>query len=197
MGKIVCLAICLLLIAVSPTWAHRMNVFAWLEDDNIVVRCNFGSNRPAQNVEVKVFEAANHLLLAHGTTNKQGEVAFPRTVRMQSGLLIEADAGQGHKSEWKMEASELDPGPTQPAAQEEQDPSGLRTTLASANPASDVCGINREDLKAILTESLAPINRQLADMHSDKPGITEIIGGIGWIMGFAGITFYFMSRKKK
>lgn len=196
MQKIIYLSLCLLFIAASPAYAHRLNVFAWLEGGNIVVRCNFGSKRPALNVDIKAFEGADHALLAQGITNGQGEFAFPLPPGIKSGLLIEADAGQGHKGEWRMDAAELGKD-AEPAETETKRQPVLHSPPSSASPASGANGISREELKAILAESLAPLSRQLADLHSQKPDISEIIGGIGWIMGLFGITFYFMGRKKQ
>lgn len=197
MRALIYLAICVLFGVATPAVAHHLNVFAWLEGDNIVVRCNFGSKRPALKAEVKAFEGTSHKLIARGATNEQGEFAFTLPERLQNGLLIEADAGQGHKGEWKMDSSELDSGVSQQAREEAKHLPVHQEAPAMASSASGINSLSREELKAIIAESIAPLSRQLADLNSDKPRISEIIGGIGWIMGLAGITFYFMARKKK
>lgn len=197
MRRIIWLSVCLLFVVVSPALGHRLNVFAWLEGANIIVKCNFGSNRPALNADVKVFEDVNHRLIIQGTTNRQGEFIFPLPIPLESGLLIEADAGHGHKGEWKMGISELDSKTAAPAGAPAKSQPVLPDMSVSASPASTGTGISREELKDILTQSLAPLSRQIADLHSGSPGISEIIGGIGWIMGLAGLTFYFIARKKK
>jgi nickel transport protein len=35
----------------------------------------------------------------------------------------------------------------------------------------------------------------LMEQKMKGPGVTEIIGGIGWIFGLVGVWAYFMSRK--
>lgn len=197
MRAFIYLAICVLLSAASPAMAHHLNVFAWLEGSNIIVRCNFGSKRPALNADVKVFDGANHKLVTQGATNEQGEFTFTLPEQPENGLLIEADAGQGHKSEWKMDASELDSGASHPRGAEAKHLPIPQEAPVLAASDSGLSSLSREELKAIIAEAIAPLNRQLADLHSDKPRLSEIIGGIGWIMGLAGITFYFMARKKK
>ncbi len=37
----------------------------------------------------------------------------------------------------------------------------------------------------------------LADSYGGGPGLTEIIGGIGYIFGLVGMAMYFTSRKKR
>jgi len=36
----------------------------------------------------------------------------------------------------------------------------------------------------------------LADAMNQKPGFTEIMGGIGYILGLVGIALYFANRKR-
>jgi len=43
---------------------------------------------------------------------------------------------------------------------------------------------------------LEPVKRMLVDMNQAGPGMTEIIGGIGYILGLFGIVAYMKSRKK-
>lgn len=197
MRAFIYLAICVLFGVATPALAHHLNVFAWADGDNIVVRCNFGSKRPALNADVKVFEGASRKLITQGATNEQGEFTFTLPEPLQNGLLIEADAGQGHKGEWKMDASELNSGASRSGGAEAKQLPARKEAPALASSASGIRSLTREELKALIAESIAPLSRQLADLHADKPRISEIIGGIGWIMGLAGITFYFMARKKK
>jgi len=47
-------------------------------------------------------------------------------------------------------------------------------------------------------QELRNIKREIAALKDalSKPGPEKIFGGIGYIMGFLGIIFYFMARKK-
>ena len=48
-----------------------------------------------------------------------------------------------------------------------------------------------------MDKKLRPITEMLADSMNRSPGFTEIMGGIGYILGLVGIAFYFANRKKK
>jgi nickel transport protein len=47
-----------------------------------------------------------------------------------------------------------------------------------------------------LDEKLKPIMREIKKSQEDKISPTEIIGGIGYIIGIFGIIAYFLSRKR-
>jgi nickel transport protein len=55
----------------------------------------------------------------------------------------------------------------------------------------------RKEFEEILDARLKPVMKELAKLREDKgPGITEVIGGIGYILGIMGIIAYMKSRKK-
>ena len=55
----------------------------------------------------------------------------------------------------------------------------------------------RKEFEEILEARLKPVMKELAKLREDKgPGITEVIGGIGYILGIMGIIAYMKSRKK-
>lgn len=89
--------------------AHRLNIYAWLEGNQIVVDSNFGKNQPARNAQIRILDSDTGTVLIQGQTSKNGVFSFPvpREVQEGHGLLIEVNAGQGHFSDWKMDASEL------------------------------------------------------------------------------------------
>lgn len=49
-----------------------------------------------------------------------------------------------------------------------------------------------------ISQELRKIKREIAALKDalSKPGPEKIFGGIGYIMGFLGIIFYFLARKK-
>ena len=46
-----------------------------------------------------------------------------------------------------------------------------------------------------LDAKLGPIRKELAEMRVARPGFSEIFGGIGWLVGLAGIALYFKGRR--
>lgn len=99
----------LILLTPQNSQAHRLNVYAWLEGNQIVVESNFGKEHPAKNAQIRVLDSDTQRVLLQGQTSANGVYTFPvpQVVRDGHGLTIEVNAGQGHFSNWKMTASEL------------------------------------------------------------------------------------------
>lgn len=89
--------------------AHRVNVFAWLEGDRVVVECGFSRSQPVKNGQVTVYDNITNKELLQGRTDSRGRYVFsvPGVVRDGHGLRVEINAGQGHVSDWVMSAEEL------------------------------------------------------------------------------------------
>lgn len=206
-------AILLLLVFVAPANAHRLGIFAWLENDQIIVECDWGQNQPASGAAVTVMDSVTKKTLASGYTGSKGRYEFkvPDVVREGHGLLIDVNAGQGHRGEWLMDASELYSAASLTTGFDQaritegqmQNPDShvhLNPALSASISMPQAASIKPEDLKGAVSEvleiQLAPIRKELAAQNNKGPGIVEIIGGLGWIMGFVGIALYFMARKK-
>ena len=194
--------------------AHRVNIFAWLEGENIVVECAFSRSAPVRGGLVTVFDATDGKELLQGHTNERGVFVFPvpEAVRHAHGLRIQINAGEGHVNDWTMtaaeinEAQELSHGflPAAPAPAEAAPPavtSIVPATPAPATPAAADGALTAPEVRAIVAEALAsglsPIRRELAALSSPGPSVRDIIGGLGWIMGLVGIACWFMARRKQ
>ena len=59
--------------------------------------------------------------------------------------------------------------------------------------------LDRQELEKIinaaLEQKLAPLRKMLAEQYNAEPSLRDIIGGIGWLLGLAGIALYFKSRR--
>lgn len=192
----------------APVFSHGLNIFAWLENDSILVQCDFGQNRPAPNAAVAVYDNVDRQELAHGVTDKQGRYSFPvpGVIRHGHGLLIVADAGQGHRGEWSMDASELYAAASLTAGFDEaalraqgQDAGHVHVQTTPIGAPMVQGPVTQDQVRNIVQEALelklAPIRQQIAATSSSGPSLAEIIGGIGWILGLVGIAFYFKARK--
>ena len=64
------------------------------------------------------------------------------------------------------------------------------------NCAEVVALLNTQNNK--ISRELRMVKREIAALKEalSKPGLDEIFGGIGYIMGFLGIIFYFQARKQ-
>ena len=50
-------------------------------------------------------------------------------------------------------------------------------------------------LQEVLKQELAPIRRSIAMANDRKPGFHDIIGGIGYLLGLAGLVAWLRNRK--
>lgn len=207
------LPVALLLAALAlpaDALAHRVNIFAWLEGENIVVECGFNRAAPVRGGLVTVYDAGDGKELLQGRTNERGVFVFavPEPVREGHGLRIEVNAGEGHVNDWIMtaheinEARDLSHGFLQAApATAAKAPAVATTSIVPAPEPPAASPLTAAEVRAIVAESLntglAPIRRELAALSSPGPSVRDIVGGLGWIMGLIGIACWFMARRKQ
>lgn len=195
---------CLLILMLSLTqwaWAHRVNIFAYLEGSDVLVECGFSRSNPVCHGQIEVYDQNNNLLL-QGQTDALGHFRFPipqEVLGSGSGLTIKILAGEGHQNEWTIDNSELAgisaPEPSAALAHGQQSESEKPQRIDNQPETSS---LSRQELEEIiniaLDAKLAPIKR--AVLEKQGPGLTEIIGGIGWILGLAGVVAYFKGRPR-
>jgi nickel transport protein len=190
----------LLFLSVAPSAsAHRVNVFARVDGDTVYVESKFPESK------IFVMDPMGHELLS-GLTDNEGHYSFK--VPKRSDLRILLIAGQGHQAEWIIRANEIENVPesktVQAAAEKalhsEHTETASNSSAEILTTASDI-GIKPEELEAViesvLDKKLKPIQRTLADMQQEGPGLRDILAGIGYILGLVGIGAYVHSRKKK
>lgn len=98
------------LAVLFPQWvmAHKVIVFAWVEDGMVLTQSSFGSKRKAQNCVIKVKDS-NGAVLIHGKTDKQGAYSFKVPAIVKSDLTVVLEAGSGHQATWTIPREELVP----------------------------------------------------------------------------------------
>ena len=203
--------------------AHRVNIFAWTEGNEVVAECGFNGGNKVKQGQVVVFDAATGAKLAEGRTDDYGVYRFSVSAEGKAhGVRIVIKAGEGHQNEWTVEAAELSGIQPQAAAAPSGAAPATTATTAAAPAAATAVGtttsasgqatkkaektapqqtanINAEELQAIVNAALdvklGPIRKELAEMRVARPGFSEIFGGIGWLVGLAGIALYFKGRR--
>ena len=186
---VLALGIVVALPMVSQVWAHKVNVFAWVEGDTVFVEGYFPGGKKSQDSLVEVFNPAGTKLL-EGRTNEKGEFSFK--IPERTDLKIVLTSSMGHKNDFIVPASdfqEVESSPSSPAqsfAEIAKD--------SSAHPAdlSQLEGM----IDRALDRKLAPLIKLIRDTRKEGPTIAEIVGGIGYIFGLFGLVMYFKNRKK-
>lgn len=91
--------------------AHKVIIFAWVEDGMIFSESHFGSKREAKNCNISVMNGEGELVLK-GKSDHQGKYSFKIPENIKSGLVLNLDAGTGHKAHWKISENELRNNPS-------------------------------------------------------------------------------------
>lgn len=203
----------LALIVLLPVqaMAHRVNVFAWVEGSVIHTESSFVNGNPVKGGTIQVLDAATGQELHSGSTDDQGLYSFDIPQAAIDGrldLTIVILAGEGHRGDWPMTAAEYLPesaGPpaAEPAAEEAAEETGGAAVEAPEQGAAPSGTVTMDEaaLEALVDRVVARhtsgLQRELAALRQNGgPGVAEIVGGIGWVLGLAGMFFYFKARKR-
>ncbi len=190
------------LLCATAAPAHRVNIFALVEGQEVVVECSYSKSKPVMGGRIQVLDGATDAVLLEGTTTDAGVFRFPvPEAARQHGLRLVLFAGEGHQNEWRMEPAEFGGAPTAvspstaktdapPVAAAPQTSAGTTQTI---NPA-ELEAIVRAAVSAELDAKLAPLRRAL--LEDSGPRLQDVLGGIGWIFGLIGVAAYFGSRRR-
>ena len=207
------LALAVLLLSFQHAMAHRINIFAVVEADQLRVVCRFSKSSPARDCPVTVFNKRSNAKLAEARTSGEGIALIPVTAAMKSapeGLRIHINAGEGHENDCFVEPAELALADTAPAgtieapapqaAPAQAAPAAQAAGQHAGQPAGQaLAGISHEELAKLIESSVerrvAPLRAMLAAEAERGPGMTEILGGIGWILGIFGTAALCLSRR--
>ena len=189
-----------------PCLAHKIRIFAWQDGGSIVTESKFSKGRPAQNATVSVFERETGQSLLSGTTDTEGLFSFPIPKTGSKELKIIVDGGDGHKNSWNytLEDSEALTDNSVPSSMVEtnsssqlpKEPTYEEDIEKNILPAITPLELTRI-IETTLDKKLAPIRRTLAENSEKGPSLQDILGGIGYILGLAGIAAYVQSLKNK
>ena len=109
--KIFILALIFALIPASYALAHKVIIFAWVEDGMIHTESSFGSKSMAKNCTITVFDEKGRVV-HKGITDQNGKYSFKIPEKIDSDLILKLDAGTGHQAKWKLSKKELIPTPS-------------------------------------------------------------------------------------
>ena len=208
--RIACFVFLTMLMAFSHVQAHKVNVFAWVEGDTVHVESKFSGGRKPVAATVEVYDSKDHLLLK-GETDDKGKLAFkaPQKTAMRIVLI----AGMGHRGEWKLSLSDFDNSDLPSIATASQPPkqgsppAKMPTNSRMEQPThiQDPPGVTTEcvtadEIRSMVEETvdakLKPVMKTLVDMNQKGPTMTDVLGGIGYILGLIGVAAYIRSKRR-
>ena len=188
------LALLLALAATTPAHAHKLKIFATADGASIDGRVYFVGGSAAPGAAV-VVEAPPGTPIATLAADAAGAFRFQASRRTDHLFL--ADTGDGHSARFTIAAVDLPSDlPTSEAAtvRPPTPPVGGETgdsTDQAAGPPSATA------LRDMLTDAVAsqvrPLRQQIND-YEDQLRLRDIVGGIGYIVGLAGVALWLKAR---
>lgn len=204
-NKIIPLSVlALLFFAPFNVMAHRVNVFAYAEGENIHIEGYFVDGSPSRDSKVVVY-STDGAAIAEGTTNSEGmlEVAVKNLQTKFGDLKIVLEASMGHRGEYVLASSEIGSKKGPENKMEKTQTLRLQERGHAHETDQDRVSENldssalEETMERIVRAQLKPVNESLRQLRqaAERPGLTQIVGGLGYIVGLAGAYMWGMSRK--
>ncbi len=206
-------ALLMVLSVAAAAQAHRVIIFAWIEGKTVHTVSKFPGGDKVVDTPVVVYDGQNNRLLS-GKTDEKG--AFSFTIPKPAPLKIVLEAGTGHQAEWRLSEKEVRQALGKSGGETAQKPASgasVKEKVKASQTAAPgqatisgerAAGLDETQIRAIVEESLEkkldkkmePMMRMLADMQDPGPTLTEIFGGLGYILGLFGIAAYVASKKR-
>jgi nickel transport protein len=185
-----CLAVVifLTLFSWSPAlWAHSVSVYAWVEGDTVFTESFFASGARAAHSRIAVFEEGGNRLLT-GKTDDKGVFSFKLPKKEDLRIVLRTPDGHGADFHLKVEDKSVTEDRREGEYMEEPSQIAEGPCLGK----EEIRGVVEE----VLDEKLEQMRGRLEASQKGTPGITEILGGIGYILGLMGVAIYFGHRRK-
>ena len=200
----------LLFYITDTAYAHRVMIFAWVEGDKVFTESKFSGGKKVKGGKILVSDLRGKNIL-EGKTDDKGEFSF--TVPEKTALKIVLVAGMGHRAEWTIPLNEIeslaDKKPVKSTLKSHEEESPLKTvSVKSAEETQEKrmqpelsTGLNSNEIEQAvekaLDKKLKPVIKMLEESTRPGPTVSEIIGGIGYILGLMGVGAYFHYRRKQ
>ena len=177
--------------------AHRVNIFAWWDGSAVQTESYFASGNKAINAKVEMKNAENNTV-ATCMTDSQGRCVL--AAKEPGRYRITIYAGMGHKADTELiigkdKRAEVE---THEANKPVQAQNAGPTASSSLKGESEKNCLTQEDMDRIIEKRLTPLYAVLQKIEQEqhKVRMKDVAGGIGYILGLAGIALYIWSRRK-
>ncbi len=174
-------------------FAHRINVFAYQEKDKIYLSGYFSGGARVVGGKVTVYDDKGNII-TRGVTDKDGEFSFS-TPNVRAVKII-LDAGGGHYAETTIP---VETG-QRPVTKKSPKNSVKRYSKPVVSRKTTEAPLTAQEIEDIIDDTVNQKFKILitaVEHLRTRIYFSEVVAGIGYILGLMGITLYFMSRKKR
>ena len=192
------LVMLLLSVCASAAQAHKVNMFATVEGDTVFIEGYFLDGKKPKHCEVTVYDSNDKQLLT-GLTNDEGQFSFK--IPATGPLRVKLNAGEGHLKEITLTADELGLDISSVGASGNAAPSAATDAEIESvsNGGANEEAISNAQLQLLVEravgKTIRPLVREIDELK-ERRGLSDIIGGIGVIMGVGGLLLYLQARKQ-
>jgi nickel transport protein len=198
---------CLLFVSLAN--AHKVNIYAYAENGLVHSESYFVDGTKCKNSLLEVFDKKDGTKLIEGKTDEEGKFSFK--IPKVTPLKLVLHASMGHQAEFTLgedevrEAMGVKQPPKPPFVKvpsKSEGSTAMKIQKKETAEVSELKGVSESEIEAIVESAvdkkLQPVMGMLVKLQesSSKPGFTEIIGGIGYIIGILGIIAYFKARRR-
>ncbi|MEJ2183618.1 MAG: hypothetical protein P8Y66_08845 [Nitrospirota bacterium] len=180
------LGVCLVFLFPAAALAHKVSIYAYQEGDEVRATAYFVDGSPCKGCEVGVTDPQTGEELLRAVTDSAGELAF-RAPSGAGSIRLIVRAGPGHEGRYTLHLGKRQ---AEEAALHEGDKEALgHRHLEELTDAA---------LANIVSREVEPLRREVVKLRMDmeRPGLGDVLAGVGYIMGLAGLAAYLRYRKK-
>ncbi|MDO8723512.1 MAG: hypothetical protein Q7J31_14985 [Syntrophales bacterium] len=211
---IFCSALSIFCFMSLPARAHRVNIHAYAGDGMVHSESYFVDGTKCKNSPIKVFNEKTGTGLLEGRTDENGKFSFK--IPQITSLRLVLPAGMGHHNEYTIGEDEIrkamesrrssqgtDHGKDTAGYPFHPEKAGAKNRGKSEVAAGPNISMSESEMEAVMERvidrKLQPAIAMLVKLqeNSEKPGIREIVGGIGYIVGLMGVAMYLRRRFKE
>lgn len=175
----------------SPVYAHKVHIFAYADGDLIKTESRFNGGRPAKNCDVSVTFSGGKDIIVTGKSDEQGVFHFQKPAAA-GDLDIVITCGDGHRGSWLLAAEEFLADENKPASHVHPQPPAAALKVKGHDEM-----LLRELISEEVEKKIAPLRRSLALLAEKKTTLQDVLGGIGYLLGLAGLASYMKFKNKK
>jgi nickel transport protein len=165
------LLVAALLAGAGPAAGHALRVFAAADGPDLQGYAYHPGAGGAADVRVRAEDGAGEAL-ATARTDPEGR--FRLAGVSDRAVRVVAQAADGHRAEWRL--SPL-------AAGRGADPPGT-------------AGLSAAEVEALVARQLAPLREDLQRL-ADRRRLQDILGGLGYLLGLAGLGAWLHARRRR
>ena len=191
--------IALALCCAPAAHAHGLRVSVQAQPDGVAGQAFYSDQTPAAGERVELYAPPDAAApIAHQASDAQGRFRFQVAPGRSYRVVVEGE--EGHRSEAQIALAPLADTPIVRTSKAVA--STARTSMPGvptpgvSTPEASTPGVDAAALAAAVRTELAPLREDLAHLET-RIRLHDLIGGIGYLVGLAGLYAWWRARRSR